>query len=89
LWRAQRGKGLAVLALSIDRKPEAAVAYMKAKGYSFPAAMYSPQVAKVLLKPAGLPVVVVLKVNGRGGKVVFAEAGEMFPEDVEGLKKFL
>lgn len=89
LWRAQRAKGLAVLALSIDSQPEAAVAYMKAKGYSFPAAMYSPRIAKVLPKPAGLPVVVVLKVNGRGGKVVFAEAGEMFPEDVEGLKKFL
>ena len=37
----------------------------------------------------GLPVLVVLKVNGREGKLVFAEAGEMFPEDVEGLKKYL
>ena len=34
-------------------------------------------------------VLVVLKANGRGGKAVFAEAGEMFSEDVEGLKKFL
>jgi len=36
-------------------------------------------------------VVVVLKVSadGRDGKVVFAESGEMFPEDVEGLKKYL
>ncbi len=86
LWRAQRASGLEVLALSIDSRPEAAVAYMKAKGYSFPAAMYTPQMAKMLPKPRGLPVVVV---RGRGGKVVFAEAGEMFPEDVEGLKKFL
>jgi thiol-disulfide isomerase/thioredoxin len=91
LWRANRAKGLEVLALSIDSKPEAAANYMKNKGYSFPAGMLSPEVAKVLPKPAGLPVVVVLKVarNGRSGEVVFAEAGEMFPEDVEGLKKYI
>ncbi len=91
LWRANRDKGLEVLALSIDTKPEAAAAYMKAKAYTFPAGMLTPDVAKSLPKPAGLPVVVVLKVarNGRSGKVVFAEAGEMFPEDVEGLKKYL
>ncbi|SDN78910.1 TlpA disulfide reductase family protein [Polaromonas sp. JS666] len=91
LWRAQKAKGLEVLALSIDKQPAAAAAYMKAKGYSFPAGMLTPEVAKRLPKPAGLPVVVVLKVSadGREGKVVFAESGEMFPEDVEGLKKYL
>ena len=91
LWRAHQAKGLEVLALSIDSKPESAVAYMKNKGYSFPAGMLTPAVAKILPKPAGLPVVVVLKLtrNGRSGKVVFAEAGEMFPEDVEGLKKYI
>lgn len=91
LWRANQAKGLEVLALSIDNKPEAAVAYLKNKGYSFPAGMLTPALAKVMPKPAGLPVVVVLKVarNGRSGTVVFAEAGEMFPEDIEGLKKYL
>jgi len=91
LWRAQKARGLEVLALSIDRQPEAAITYMKTKGYNFPAGMLTPDVARVLPKPAGLPVVVVLKVaaGGRNGKVVFAEAGEMFPEDIEGLKKYL
>ena len=91
LWRAQKARGLELLALSIDKEAAAAASYMKARGYSFPAGMLSPEVAKLLPKPDGLPVVVVLKVhkNGRDGKVVFAEAGEMFPEDVEGLKKFL
>jgi thiol-disulfide isomerase/thioredoxin len=91
LWRANQARGLEVLALSIDTKPEAAAAYMKSKGYSFPAGMLTPEVATKLPKPAGLPVVVVLKVarDGQSGKVVFAEAGEMFPEDVQGLKKFL
>ena len=56
-----------------------------------PAGMLTPEVARRLPKPVGLPVVVVLKVSadGRDGKVVFAESGEMFPEDVEGLKKYL
>lgn len=92
LWRAQRANGLEVLALSIDKQAAAASTYIKAKNYSFPAGMLTPQVAKSLAKPAGLPVVVVLKVNGqdgRTGKVVFAEGGEMFPEDIEGLKKYL
>ncbi len=89
LWRAQRSRGLEVLALSIDKEAAAAANYLKARGYSFPAAMLTPEVARVLAKPPGLPVVVVLKVKGDGGQVMFAEAGEMFPEDVEGLKKYL
>ncbi|MFC5519847.1 TlpA family protein disulfide reductase [Polaromonas jejuensis] len=92
LWRAQKAKGLDLLALSIDKQPAAAVNYMKAKGYSFPAGMLTPEVARLLPKPVGLPVVVALKVDGPGGRsgtVVFAESGEMFPEDVEGLKKYL
>jgi hypothetical protein len=34
-------------------------------------------------------VLVVLKLEGGNGRVVFAESGEMFPGDVEGLKKYL
>ena len=92
LWRAHRAAGLGVLALSIDRQPAAAVGYVAARLYTFPAGMLTAEVARSLPKPAGLPVVVVLKVNGqdgRSGQVVFAETGEMFPEDIEGLKKYL
>ena len=92
LWRAQKAKGLAVLALSIDKQESAASGYMKSKGYSFPAGMLTGDVAKMLPKPKGLPVVVVLKIDKakpNEGKVVFAEGGEMFPEDIEGLKKYI
>ncbi|MBC7610342.1 MAG: TlpA family protein disulfide reductase [Polaromonas sp.] len=89
LWRAQKSNGLGMLALSIDKQESAASGYIKAKGYSFPAGMLTQQVAKMLPKPRGLPVVVVLKISDRKGKVVFAEGGEMFPEDIEGLKKYL
>ena len=85
LWRTHRSQGLALLALSIDKQPAAAGAHLKAKGYGFPAAM-ATQAAAVWPKPRGLPVVVV---RGRDGKVVFAESGSLFPEDVQGLKKFL
>ncbi|MDO8279102.1 MAG: TlpA disulfide reductase family protein [Burkholderiaceae bacterium] len=86
LWQAQRGRGLQMLALSIDTRREAAQSYMQKKGYTFPAGMVTPAVARVLPKPRGLPVTLV---RGRDGTVIWAESGEMFPEDVEGLAKFL
>ena len=86
LWAAQRERGLSVLALSIDREPQAALNYIRQKNYSFPAGMLTPDVARTMPKPRGLPVTVV---RGRDGRVVLAEAGEMFPEDIEGIAKFL
>lgn len=86
LWQAQRARGLSVLALSVDRDPQAALNYIRQKNYSFPAGMLTPEVAKIMPKPQGLPVTVV---RGRDGRVVLAEAGEMFPEDIEGIAKFL
>ena len=92
LWRTHKAAGLGVLGLSIDRQAATAAAYMAAKSYSFPAGMLTAEAARLLPKPRGLPVLVVLKINGQdghSGQVVFAESGEMFPEDVEGLKKYL
>ena len=86
LWRRERTRGLQVLGLSIDKTAAAASAYLQRKGFTFPAGMLVPEVAKVLPKPKGLPVTVV---RGRSGNVVFAEAGQLFPEDVEGLAKYL
>ena len=92
LWRAQKSNGLSVLALSIDKQESAASAYLKSKGYSFPAGMLTAEVAKMLPKPKGLPVVVVLKIDKAKpgeGRVVFAEGGDICPEDVEGLKNYI
>ena len=92
LWRTHKAAGLSVLALSIDKQAATAAAYLAGKSYSFPAGMLTAEVAQWLPKPAGLPVVVVVKINaqdGRSGQVVFAESGEMFPEDIEGLKKYI
>lgn len=86
LWRAHQGKGLRVLGLSIDRKPEDAQAYRSKRGHTFPSAWVTPAVARALPKPKGLPVTIV---RGRDGRVLMAEAGQLFPEDVEGIARWL
>lgn len=86
LWRAQHSHGLQMLGLSIDRKAEDASRYLAQRGYSFPAALLTPAVARVLPKPRGLPVTVV---RGRDGRVLAAESGQLFPEDIEQFARFL
>jgi thiol-disulfide isomerase/thioredoxin len=89
LWREQRNlgtKGLLLLAPSIDREPQAARDYLARRGYSFPAAWVTPEFQRALPKPRGLPVTLV---RGRDGRVLQAEAGQLFPEDVQGLARHL
>ena len=86
LWVAQRSRGLRMLGLSLDTKIEEATAYMLKRGYSFPSGWVSPAVAKVLPKPKGLPVTYV---RGRDGRLLMAEAGQLFPEDVEQIARFV
>jgi len=82
LWQSQKGKGLQMVALSIDKKPEDATAYLQKKGYSFPAAWASPEWRKGFPKPRGLPITLL---RGRDGKLLLAEKGQMFAEDVEAI----
>jgi AhpC/TSA family len=86
LWLAHKARGLLMLGLSIDRKAEDASGYLSKKGYTFPAGLVTPAVARVLPKPKGLPVTVV---RGRDGRVLAAEAGQLFPEDIEQFARFL
>jgi len=86
LWLVQRGRGLQFLGLSIDRKAADATAYLARRGYTFPSGLVTPDFARALPKPKGLPVTVV---RGRNGRVLMAEAGQLFPEDVEQIAGFL
>lgn len=86
LWERERGRGLRMLALSIDRDPANAKAHLAKHRYTFPAAMATVEVNRVLPKPRGLPVTVV---RGRDGRVLQAERGQLFPEDVEALAQWL
>lgn len=86
LWATHAARGLRLLGLSIDRKPEDAQAYLTKKGYGFPSAWVSPELRAQLPKPRGLPVTVVL---GRDGRVLLAESGQMFAEDVDAIADWL
>lgn len=86
LWQSQKGRGLQMVALSIDKKPEDAAAYLKAKGYRFPAGWASPEWRKAFPKPRGLPITLL---RGRDGKLLLAEKGQMFAEDVEAMASLI
>lgn len=86
LWLAHKDRGLQMLTLSVDRKPQDAVAYLQKKGYSFPAGFVTPEVQRVMPKPRGLPITLV---RGRDGRLLQAERGQLFAEDVEQLARWL
>ncbi len=86
LLRAHRSKGLEVLALSIDKNAAEVPKYMKARGYTFSAAMMTPEWQRVLGDIKGLPVIWVI---GRDGKLKQVEAGELLDEDVTELARWL
>jgi hypothetical protein len=86
LWRSQKANGLQMVALSIDRKPADALAYLAKKGYTFPAAWASPDWRKRFPKPKGLPITLL---RGRDGRLLLAEKGQMFDEDVEAIASLL
>jgi hypothetical protein len=86
LWRNQQARGLLMLGLSIDRKPDDARGYLRRKGYTWPSGFVTAEVNRALPKPFGLPITVV---RGPAGRVLQAERGQLFPEDVEQLARWL
>lgn len=86
LWDAHGERGLMMLGISIDKRIEDARRYMSQRGYTFPSGFNSPALERVLPKPRGLPVTCV---RGRDGRIVMAEAGQLFPEDVAEIARFL
>lgn len=86
LWRSQRDRGLTVLGISIDTRIEAARDYRSRRGYTFPSALYAKDIEAALPKPKLVPVV---WVRDRRDRVVMAEQGQLFAEDVEQIARFL
>ena len=82
LLKANKGRGLEVLALSIDKNAAEVPKYMQQHGYTFNAAMMTPEWQRVLGEQKGLPVIWVI---GRDGKVKQVESGELLDEDVAEL----
>lgn len=86
LWLSQRGRGLQMVALSVDKKAQDAQAYLAQKGYSFPAGWTSAEWRKAFPKPRGLPITLL---SGRDGRLLLAERGQMFAEDVEAIAQLI
>ena len=85
LHRSRGGKGLVVLTFSIDKTEDDARNYMRKHGYTFAAAMASPQTERWFGVRRGLPELFVVDPEGR---IVFRERGELFEEDVAALARF-
>ena len=85
LYATHAGRGLEFLTFSIDRDPAKARAYMVEHRYTFPAAMATARSERWFGPRRGLPEVHVVD---PGGRIVFMEAQEMFPEDVRALARF-
>ena len=86
LYTKHRGQVLVVLRSSVDQESTGAAAYIGKHGMNFPVAGLSARRFRALPKSASLPVTIAI---GLDGHVKKAEAGEMFPEDVSGVTKFL
>ncbi len=74
-----------IITISIDKNPKLAKDYMAKHGYTFPAAMMTPELNKSLGRVKGVPILLILDKNN---KIIHKEMGEMFEEDLLDLKRF-
>jgi len=86
LFKTHHGKGLYVLGVSIDKQADTARAHLHKKDYHFPSTWADPDRPGGLQKPKGLPVVIVYN---RQSQLVQLEQGQMFPEDIQALKRWI
>lgn len=76
-----------MLGLSVDQRIEDTRSHLRRRGYTFSTGFNTPEIERVLPKPGKeLPVT---RVRGRDGRVVMAELGQLFPEDVAQIARFL
>lgn len=80
------GLPMQVIALSIDRKPEAVPPYVQKHGLNFPVAMMTPELEKAIGKRQGIPELYVVDPQG---KVVQKDYGEMIDLDVWDLINYV
>ena len=86
LWRSRRSDGVELLGLSIDEKPDVIKRYMAEHGYRFPVARLDAAWLAAIGRPKGLPILWVIDRESRLRQI---EIGEMFPEDIELLERWI
>lgn len=86
LWERHGRQGLQVLGISVDRQAETARAYLNRGGYTFACAWYDQNLAQVFARPTMVPAIAVLD---RQARVVQSDRGQLFPEDVAALSRWL
>lgn len=86
LVKRLEGLPMQVIALSIDRKPEAVPPYVEKHGLNFPVAMMTPELEKAIGKRQGIPELYVVDPQG---KVVQKDYGEMIDLDVWDLINYV
>lgn len=86
LWRSRRSDGLELLGLSIDEKPDVIKRYLAEHDYRFPVARLDAAWWAAIGRPKGLPI---LWVIDRESRLKQVEIGEMFPEDIELLERWI
>ncbi|MGH6610769.1 MAG: TlpA family protein disulfide reductase [Burkholderiaceae bacterium] len=85
LYDAHRAHGLTVLAFSIDQTAQAARDYVAKRGYTFNVAMRNADSERWFGRNRSVPETYVVD---PGGKIVFVQRGEMFPEDIAALSRY-
>lgn len=86
LYRAQRGRGLEVVAVSIDKTAQAAERYLAAHGYTFPSGLVNPAYERIYRLRRGLPQMYVIN---RSGRLAMVEMGEMLEDDIREIAGLL
>ncbi|MBU6189316.1 MAG: TlpA family protein disulfide reductase [Betaproteobacteria bacterium] len=86
LWRSRRSDGLELLGLSIDEKTDVIKRYLAEHDYRFPVARLDAAWWAAIGRPKGLPI---LWVIDRESRLTQVEIGEMFPEDIELLERWI
>lgn len=81
-----RSKGLEVVTVTIDKKKSDAENYMKDHGYAFGAGLADASWHAIYKSRKGLPQLFVID---RKGILQAIELGEMFPDELAELKRFL
>lgn len=86
LWIQHSPRSLRLLGISVDTKLEVAQQHQTRAGMTFPSTWSTEGLMRIFPRPRGVPVTAVID---RRGLVVQIERGQMFPEDIASLARWL